>query len=165
MVALIVLVLGVLGAAAMTLTALRDSKQSALRSQASALAFELAELMRMSPDQEAVFTGAVPASVGTCWTATGCAPIDMARNNYYEWDAKLRGSTGLPGAAAKICRDVTNLTSDASGFASCDNLATSPLVVKLRWDEKANVSRFAANATIAAAPVTQAYLVVPIQPF
>ena len=165
MVALIVLVLGVLGASAMTLAAIRDSKQSALRSQASALAYELADLIRMTPEatQLAVYTGAPPSSVSSCWT-TGCSLDDMARNNYFEWRAKLTGANGslvgLPNGDARICRDAANLASDAASYATCDNLPTSPLVVKLRWDEKENNARGAASTNFAA----RTYLVVPILP-
>ena len=163
MVALIVLVLGVLGAAAMTLSAIRDSKQSGLRSQASALAYELGDLMRMSPGQEATFTGAPPsAAVPTCWAATGCTPADMAINNYYEWRAKMAGPSGLPNGTAIICRDVGSLASDATSYAAaCDGLVTSPLVVKIKWDEKNNNARDATAPTA----VTPTYLVVPIQPY
>ena len=163
MVALIILVLGVLGAAAMTLAAIRDSKQSGLRSQASAFAYELSDLMRANagPGSEAVFTGAVPAFVATCWSA-GCAPIDMARNDYYEWFTKLTGTNGLPGGGAVICRDVASLGSDAVSYgAACDGLVTSPLVVKLTWTEKNNNARGAVGPTA----FTTAYLVVPIQPY
>jgi type IV pilus assembly protein PilV len=162
MIALIVLVLGVLGAAAMTLNALKDNKQSGLRSQASALAYEVSDLMRMSgPTQELVFTGGAPTSSASCWT-TGCSPASMAQNDYYEWNQKLAGTGAvLPNATAKICRDVANLTSTAAGYATCDGLATSPLVVKMKWDEKNNNARDASSPTA----VTVAYLVVPIQPY
>lgn len=167
MVALVVLVLGVLGAAAMTLSAIRDTKQSGLRSQASALAYELSDLMRMSPGQESVFTGAAPASgVPACWS-TGCSATDMATNNYYEWLGKLKGTSGMPGSglpngAAVICRDVGSLASDAASYAAaCDGLPTSPLVVKMKWDEKNNNARDATAPTA----VTTTYLVVPIQPY
>jgi type IV pilus assembly protein PilV len=175
MVALIVLVLGVLGAAAMTLNALRDNKQSGLRSQATALAYELGDLMRAnapiwstaSPpvllvDTEAVFTGAPPSSgIASCWT-TGCIPLDKAKNDFYEWNQKLVGAAAvLPNGAGKVCRDASNLTSTAAGYASCDGLATSPFVVKLKWDEKNNNARGAAAATA----VTVAYLIVPIKPY
>ena len=161
MVALIVLVLGVLGAAAMTLNAIRDSKQSGLRSQASALAYELSDLMRANNGWESVFTGSPPSGVATCWSTTGCVPNDMAKNDYYEWRAKLTGSNGLPNGNAVICRDSTNLGSDAASYGTCDNLATSPLVVKLKWDEKNNNARDATAPTA----VTTTYLVVPIQPY
>ena len=170
MVALIVLVLGVLGAAAMTLTALKDNKQSGLRSQASALAYEVSDLMRMSgpgpmpgSPYEAIYTSSTPAAVASCWT-TGCSLSDMAKNNYFEWRQKLNASTTggvLPNGDAKICRDVANLASTAAGYATCDGLATSPLVVKMKWDEKSNNARDASSPTA----VTTAYLVVPIKPY
>ncbi len=162
MVALIVLVLGVLGAAAMTLSAIRDSKQSGLRSQASAMAYELSDLMRAnSSGNEAIFTGGAPSSVAACWSAAGCLPSEMAKNDYFEWRAKLTGVNGLPNSAAVICRDAANLASNAASYATCDNLPASPLVVKMKWDEKNN------NARDATAPIafTTAYLVVPIQPY
>lgn len=178
MVALIVLVLGVLGSAAMTLTAIRDGKQSGLRSQASALAYELGDLMRanrstssspvnQAADQaarEAVFTSGPPASyVSACWTGSGCTPAEMAQNDYYEWNQKLTGANGLPNGLAVICHDATQL---ASATLACDNAPTSPLVVKLRWDEKNNNARDAA-VTTAAAPVsvTVRTLALPIQPY
>lgn len=181
MVALIVLVLGVLGAAAMTLTAIRDSKQSSLRSQASALAYELSDLIRASAyptpappvvppppgtppppgPQEAVFTGAPPGKVAACWTG-GCTPDEMAKNDYFEWNAKLTGPDGLPNGDAVICRDATNLASDVASYnPACDGLSTSPLVVKMSWDEKNNNARDATAPTA----VTRTHLVVPIQPY
>ena len=162
MVALIVLVLGVLGAAAMTLSAIRDSKQSGLRSQASALAYELSDLMRASGSgQVGVFTGSLPTAVATCWS-TGCIPIDMAKNDYAEWHAKLTGVNGLPNGDAVICRDATNLGSDVATFnPACDGFSTSPLVVKVSWDEKNNNARDAALPTA----IMRAHLVVPILPY
>lgn len=175
MVALIVLVLGVLGAAAMTLTAIRDSKQSGLRSQASALAYEISDVMRanrpvytttppitLAVDTEAVFKGTPPtAGVAACWVA-GCSALEMATNDYYEWRQRL--TNGLPNGAAVICRDATKLAD--SFYPACDNAATSPLVVKLRWDEKNNNARDAA-VTTGSAPqsVTTRYMVVTIQPY
>lgn len=164
MVALIVLVLGVLGAAAMTLNAIRDSKQSSLRSVASALAYEMGDLMRANrygtltppPYQEAVFTAAPPSGpIATCWT-TGCSVSDMAKNDYYEWSQKLVSTNGLPNGAAVICHDA-----GLANYPTCDNSATAPLVVKLRWDEKNNNARGAVSATA----VTTRYMNVVIQPY
>jgi type IV pilus assembly protein PilV len=164
LVALIVLVLGVLGAAAMTLNAVRDSKQSSLRSQASALAYEMSDLMRANRNgsaplyQEAVFTAGPPAAkVASCWT-TGCVASDMATNDYYEWNLKLTTTaTGLPNGAAVICHDAS-----MANYPSCDNSATAPLVVKLRWDEKNNNARGAQSPTGA---VTTRYMNVIIKPY
>ncbi len=155
LIALIVLVLGVLGAAGMTLASMRDSKQSGLRAQASALAYELGDIMRANPGQSAVFTGGTAVANAGCWT-TGCAPTDMAKNDFYEWKLKLATPAGLPNASAVVCHDATNLNTFA-----CDNNALAPLVVKLKWDEKNNAAR---DQTAAAAAVTTRYLSVVVQP-
>jgi len=166
MVALIVLVMGVLGAAAMTLNAVRDNKQSSLRSQASAFAYEMSDIMRSNRNPgldvtvtEPIFTTGSPAASASCWT-TGCTLPQSAANDYYEWLQKLQSPTsGLPNATAVICRDKTLLTSPTM---ACDNNANSPLVVKIRWDEKQSVARGQQTTTNA---VTTQVLAVPIQPF
>ncbi len=163
MVALIVLVLGVLGAAAMTLSAMRDTKQSALRSTASALAYELGDLMRASgsdPTTEAIFTGNGEAQIADCWVS-GCTPADMARNEFYEWKRKLANPTeGLPNASVVVCRDST--AANFSSPTACDNNAASGLVIKLQWDEKNNLARDATNNFGTQSPVTRRFLVVPV---
>lgn len=159
MVALMVLVLGVLGAAAMTLSALRDGKQSALRSQASALGYELAEVIRTAgPLNETIFTTNSAQSVPTCWTGTGCTVPDMAKNDLNEWNIKVAAQ--LPNGVGKVCHDSgTNLTV----YAACDNLPTSPLVVKLQWDEKNNAtSQTALGSQNFTSPVTTRVLSIPI---
>jgi type IV pilus assembly protein PilV len=171
MIALIILVIGVLGAVAMTLTALRDNKQSALRTTATAMAYELGELMRSNPGQEGIFTGTQPSTsaiVAACYT-TGCVQSDLATSDYAQWLAKLTYSgtnvtagtavAGLPNASVKVCRDSTSLTS----MTVCDNLATSPLVVKMKWDERYNNSGTYAN--VVASGVNTPNLVVAMQPY
>ena len=163
LVALIVLVLGVLGSAAMTLTSLRDNKQSALRSQASSMAYELADLMRANPLQETVFTGSTPSGVVAACYTSGCAPSDMAASDYSQWITKLTSTTapatGLPNASWKICRDAGNPNS----MSTCDALATSPIVIKLKWDEKFNNGKFVADVVANSSDVPS--LVVAIRPY
>lgn len=158
MVALIVLVLGVLGAAAMTLTALKDNKQSALRSQASALAYELADIMRSSqpPRLNDTFIADVSTTTPACWTS-GCNPTAMAQNELAAWKQKV--ADVLPNGVGKVCRDVANA---ASSYV-CDGLATSNVVVKLQWEEKNNVSSDASlGANNFATPTTTRVLTVPV---
>lgn len=162
LVALIVLVLGVLGAAAMTLNALKDNKQSALRSQATALAYEIGDLMRASPDFEATFTGPVPSAVTSTCYSTGCTPSEMATSDYAQWAAKLRSNAapiyGLPNASFKICRDATKLNS----MTACDDLATSPIIIKLKWDERFNNGTFVADQ---AGNASKPSLVIAMEPY
>lgn len=141
MVALVVLVLGVLGAAAMTLTALRDSKQSSLRSQAVAAAYELGDLIRSNPSETAVFLAGRPGTgASNCYTS-GCTQTERATNDYFEWYAKATSTaTGLPNLTIKVCRDATSPAS----MTTCDGLATSPVSIKMRWDVKLGDGTFVA---------------------
>ena len=170
LISLIVLVLGVLGAAAMTLNSLKDSKQSGLRTQASQLAYELSDLMRFAGfSQQGIFTGGAPAASSSCWTGTGCTPAQMAANDFYEWQLKAFGTASTPGmlpnGAAKICRDISNTAPTAAAWnATCDGLNTSPIVLKMKWDEKNNIARGQAQASGATA-VTTMYFTVQLQPY
>jgi type IV pilus assembly protein PilV len=172
LVALIVLVLGVLGAAAMTLSSLKDSKQSGLRAQATALAYQLGDLMRANPGQVLAFTTTTPAAVSSCWISNGCTPAQMAQNDYFEWQLQAFGNgTTIPGVlpngSGKVCQDSgapsgTSTTAMATYFtASCDNATTSPIVVKLKWDEKNNNARGATSST----PATTVYFNMTLQPY
>ncbi|MEO8938706.1 MAG: type IV pilus modification protein PilV [Burkholderiaceae bacterium] len=156
MVALIVLVLGVLGAAAMTLTAVRDSKQSAIRSQATAFAYELGEMMRMNPTEVTAFVSGTGTASASCY-ASSCTLAVLASNDYYEWRAKVFSpATGLPGAVVKVCRDHTKLNS----MMNCDNDVLSPVVVKFQWTEKNNNG--STGALLATANADQPSLVVTL---
>lgn len=158
LVALIVLVLGVLGAAGMTLTALRDSKQSGMRSQAVALAYELADMIRANFNNEDVFRAAAPVFVvSACYSPAGCSPAEMAQNEFYLWTQKMSiPGTSLPNAETKICRDSAHLDS----MTTCDGSADSPLVIKMTWDEKLNDGTF-----ISRTPTSPPRLVMPVQPY
>lgn len=144
MVALIVLVLGVLGAAAMTLNALRDSKQSSLRSQAVAAAYELGDLIRMNPTETAVFLAPPPGGpVSTCYTS-GCTVTELSTNDYYEWHAKTTSTAvGLPNLVVKVCRNAAFPTD----MTTCDDLPTSPITIRMRWDVKLNDGTFVAASS------------------
>ena len=162
MVALIVLVLGVLGAAAMTLSAVRDTKQSGLRSQASAFAYELSDLMRANgatsgSPQETIFLSHGGASVPGCWAGAGCSVAQMAANDLYEWQTKLTGANGLPNGAWVVCHD----SSANVASLACNNDPAASLVIKLQYDEKSNVARDAvARGTVA--PSVRRVVVLPI---
>ena len=146
LVAMVILVLGVLGAAAMTVTAIRNSQQSAARSTAVALAYEVGDMIRAYPAESYLFIGAnttVSSSIGAansnCFYAgptSGCLEDDLALNDLAEWARKVTDVRVLPGGNAVICRDSTNALPSTPAAPNCDGLPTSPLVVKVWWTEK-----------------------------
>src|SRR5258706_5343693 len=137
MVAAVILVIVVLGAAAMTIAAIRDSHQSELRSTAVGLAYEVGDMMRAYPAQVNRFIGAqAGANPGTvnnnCYNLSiGCTESSLSRADLYEWARKFRDPRNLPGGNAVICRDTANAVPSTPTSPNCDNQATSPIVVKV----------------------------------
>jgi type IV pilus assembly protein PilV len=149
---LFVLAVGIVGAAAMQLTALRTAQQSAFQTAAVQLATEAADKMRTSirfgmktgfvnPFLDLVFasaTDAVPAPEISCF-ASDCSNDDLARFELYEW--KNRVKNVLPGGRVRICRDTAPWNNVAASLTwactlSPDGAAGTPVVIKIGWDGK-----------------------------
>jgi type IV pilus assembly protein PilV len=153
LVSILVLALGVIGAAGMQLTALRTSQQSAIQTTALELATEMADKMRAndramkSDDSSNPFLGldyatsVEPDVPGTlCYgKSANCDAGQLASFDIYEWKKHLRAA--LPAARAVICRDAKPWSSAAHGYKwECDASSTSagaaPLTIKVGWQEK-----------------------------
>lgn len=149
---ILVLSLGVIGAAGMQLTAMRTTQQSALQTAALELAVEMADVMRandrvmkqsdavnpfLQVDYASSTEPAAPA-VSCYGEAAHCSPEEIADFTIYEWEKRL-GAT-LPNARALICRDASPWDSDAGSFAwACHAAAGTgqgPLVIKIGWQGK-----------------------------
>ena len=144
LVAVLVLALGVLGAARLQLTALRTGQQSGLHSAAVQLAAEMADRIRANDasmraaDADNPFLGAdydaangTPLAPALCY-ASGCDSEALARFDLYEWQRRLQAA--LPGARAAICRDGEPWNAAARAFQwECDDEPDAPLVIKVGW--------------------------------
>lgn len=144
LVALFVVALGIAGAAALQMLAVRSGRDAARLSDGTRLARSLAERMRANPhaltlpdadnpylqlDYDAA--GGAPAASRLCYADTACDAGELARFDLYEVSAAL--AAGFPGGRIRVCRDAG--TADAAGLPawSCDAEAGAPLVVKLGW--------------------------------
>ena len=149
LVALLVLSLGLLGASAMQLAALRTRHQSALLSQALALAAGMAERMRANSGQMqladafnpyvnqfyATDEGAPAPPSPSCYAAEGCTGAQLAAFDLLELKRQLRDA--LPGGRLAICRDTLSWDGAAHGLRwECHPGAGAPVVIKLGWREK-----------------------------
>jgi len=115
LIALLVLAIGLLGMASLTMTSLQSNQSAYLRGQASLLAGDIVERMRGNVD-EALLTDSpylVSLSAGDtltdpdCKTTTaGCSPSDQAAQDLHDWWTALQ--TGIPGASATISRSNEN---------------------------------------------------------
>ncbi len=150
LVAILVLALGLIGGAAMQLTALRTRHQSALLSHAVQLASGMADRMRLNAAQMRLddagnpylnqhYDSAVdgePAPPGQlCLGASACDEAQLARFDLYELKQQLHRV--LPGGRLAICRDTRLWDKGRKGYGwSCSGAADAPVVIKLGWRGK-----------------------------
>ncbi|WP_208514092.1 type IV pilus modification protein PilV [Variovorax paradoxus] len=146
LVSIALLSLGLLGAAAMLLHAVRASGEAANFGAALNLVRELSEKTRLNRAvsgrrdaangylvaQWTAGSAAGEAGVTDCAAAgAACRPEDLARWDMQAW--KRRAAKALPGARITVCFD-GNPWNDAAGAHAWDCEADGPLlVVKLGW--------------------------------
>ena len=101
LIAMLVLAVGLLGLAGLQATSLKNNQSAYNRSQATQLAYDLADRMRANVRAVIIRTyiaiatrSAVRSSTLLRRHNTTCTPADMAQNDLYEWN--LAVSTTLP---------------------------------------------------------------------
>lgn len=105
LVALVVLSVGLLGIAALYVSALRFGRTALLRSDAVTLAGDMADRIRSNPsggDSYALAAGAANTAVAACATA-GCTPAQMATTDKAQWAALLART--LPAGTGTVAVD------------------------------------------------------------
>lgn len=106
MIAVIVLSIGILGAAALQLTSKRANFEATQRASAAWLANDMIERMRTNPDQFSTYTldGAGRTLTGSVMGAVncagGCATDQFALLDLYEWEQNLIGAEEQAGGTA-----------------------------------------------------------------
>lgn len=144
LVALFVVAVGVVGAAALQMLAVRSARDAARLSDGTRLARSLAERMRANPRALALPDAAdpylqldydaddgAPPAAALCYADTVCDADELARFDVFEVSQAV--AAGLPGGRIRVCRDAG--PSDAAGLPawSCDAEDRAPLVVKIGW--------------------------------
>ena len=134
LVSTIVLSIGLIGIASLQAVSLSNNQSSYMRSQATALAYDLADRMRsnVASATSGMYDPGLMSLASGCNSTSGCTPQQMAQNDLSEWDATL--GTHLPMGEGFVCRDSTpNDGADAANPA-CDGNGTQ-FVVKIWWDD------------------------------
>lgn len=153
---LAILVIGVagLGAAALSLSGLRESHTSNHRAIAVELASDLLERLKTNPaaltsDYLPVGLVASTPKTGTpnaaCYDpAQGCDPASRAQNDLHEWASAVNDR--LPGGTAVFCHSATPAegTPKEPG-CDADLNSLNPLVIKFWWNERAVLDPLAAD--------------------
>lgn len=158
LVAVVVLAIGVLGASAMQLVAMRVRYESQLLSNAAQMASAMADRMRANPGQIGTaylaldydaHTEPVPAAPGSqCWAAA-CDSAAMADADIY--DLKRQVAALLPAGRVRICRD-TGMWASGQLRWSCAGGPGAPVVIKVGWRGKNPDGTPASDAAGAYAP-------------
>ncbi len=151
LVSIVVLGVGVLGAAGMQLTAMRTAQQSAFHTFSHQLAVEMAGAVQaghgrllqalgadpyIGLDYQAAVDGEPQKPAKLCY-GDECNPQELAEFEIYEW--KTRVKAALPAGRVMVCRDsspwsgiVNALTWNCNGGVG----GNAPIVIKLGWQAK-----------------------------
>lgn len=134
LIAMLVLAVGLLGLAGLQATSLRNNQSAYNRSQATQLAYDLADRMRANVTAAittSTYTTILPLSTATakanCLTTAGCIPADMAENDLYEWNCAVAGGceNNIPPILATLPSGTGTIASPAAGV----------FTITITWDD------------------------------
>lgn len=160
LVAILVLTVGILGAAGAQVAALKARHATALMSGGVQLASTLADRMRanraqmQAPDQlnpylqlrYAVADGAPAPLPRACFSDGGCGSAEVAEFDLH--DIKQALHEGFPESRVAVCRDAVVRDADDLRW-ECSGGPGAPLVIKLGWPRRLADGEWSATPTIA----------------
>ncbi len=134
LVSVLVLAIGLVGVAALQGVSLQNTQSAFMRSQATALAYDLADRMRANVEsaRAGLYDPETATVVSTCNSTTGCTAQDMAKNDLAEWNAAI--ATYLPMGQGFVCVDSTPNDGASADSPGCDASGTQ-LTIKIWWDD------------------------------
>ena len=137
MVSVLVLSIGLVGVAALQGVSLKNTQSAFMRSQATALAYDVADRMRANVISARIGlydSGSYdpPATVAGCKSTTGCTAQNMAEHDLAEWNAAI--ATYLPMGQGVVCVDSTPDDGASAASPACDGSGTQ-FVIKIWWDD------------------------------
>lgn len=142
LVAVLVLSFGLLGLAGLQAASIRANHSAYLRSQATQLAYDMADRMRanISAVDAGNYNNPSATISPSCYAAGGCAASVLAADDAYRWNQAIAAALP-PGSAGVVCIDSTP-NSGVPGAVDCDGLGRQ-YVVKVWWrDDPTNPTSF-----------------------
>ncbi len=133
LVSTLILAIGLVGVAGMQALALHNNQEAQMRSHASALAYDLADRMRnnVAAANAGLYDPTTASAQSTCYTPSGCAMGDMARDDMQKWISNVAAT--LPMGAGHVCVDSTPDDGTGSANPQCDGNGTL-FAIKVWWD-------------------------------
>lgn len=147
LIAVLVLSVGLLGLAGLQARSLRENHSAMLRSQATILAYGMADRMRANYESATVhfsdgyYNNPTPANNTACYTSgsTSCTSQVLAAYDVYQWQAEL--AKYLPNGQGVICIDSTPDDGTSASNPKCDGSATGGVdlyAIKVWWTDSRN---------------------------
>lgn len=134
LVSALVLSIGLVGVAGLQAFSLKNNQSSFMRSQATSLAYDLADRMRAnvaSANANMYLPGTEALAVG-CTSTAGCSPQQMAQHDLAEWNNAI--AMYLPMGEGFVCIDSTPFDGSGAAAPACDGVGTQ-FAVKVWWDD------------------------------
>lgn len=134
LVSALLLSIGLVGLAGLQAASLINNQNSFLRSQVSALAYDLADRMRsnVAGASANAYDPANAAVTASCKTTTGCSIQQLAEHDLAEWNAAI--GAYLPMGQGWVCIDSTPDDGTDASNPQCDGAGTQ-FTVKIWWDD------------------------------
>ncbi|MDX1725241.1 MAG: type IV pilus modification protein PilV [Pseudomonas sp.] len=106
LIALLILAVGLLGMASLMMTSMKSNQSAAMRSQASWLAYDIIERMRLNSDVATLTSNYLIAAADAApadpnCKANGCSANNVATLDLLEWKTQL-GQAGLTGGVTRV---------------------------------------------------------------
>lgn len=151
LVSIVILAIGVIGAAGMQLAAVRAARQTMYQTFVSHLAAEMGDAIRagerwasknssadpyLGANFDAVLAAEPTPPARSCYS-DDCNPTEFAAFEIHEWKMRIRNA--VPGGQFLICRDSSPWSGDQNSLIwECRDgeAGTAPIVVKLGWQTK-----------------------------
>lgn len=133
LVSALILSIGLVGVAGVQALALVNNQSAYVRSQATTLAYDLADRMRTNVQgaNAGFYDPAAAALSVSCASAVGCSPQQLAQHDVAEWNAAL--AANLPMGTGFVCIDSTPNDGSGVGAPACDGNGTQ-FSIKIWWD-------------------------------
>ncbi|MDP3330642.1 MAG: type IV pilus modification protein PilV [Methylococcaceae bacterium] len=103
LIAMLVLAVGLLGLAGLQATSLKNNQSAYNRSQATQLAYDLADRIRANLAGKTTYTTGTATATAACLTTAGCTKEAMAENDLKEWNDAITAT--LPSGTGTIAVD------------------------------------------------------------
>jgi type IV pilus assembly protein PilV len=153
LVSIIVLAMGLIGLASLQATGVKNIQISYNRSQAVHLAQDIADRIRANKSAASTYADVDQNGIGDiqqsplpggtlvpiCAQAAGCTPVQLAKNDIYQWTKALKAA--LPdGACGSVGRASASNTAVSNGCggqikAEINAKSTDTYIISINWDE------------------------------